>query len=173
MSVQNACQERDSVHPTSPVSEADISPFTEHDLDAVRGLFGEYASSLTVDLGFQSFDEEVAALPGGYAPPTGALLVARVGGEPVGCVALLRIDPETCELKRLFLRPAHRGGGSGLRLLEAAVAEARRLGYHRLRLDTIPEMQRAQALYERYGFREIAPYRSNPVAGARFLQLEL
>jgi putative acetyltransferase len=153
--------------------EADISPFTEDDLDAVRGLFGEYASSLTADLAFQSFDDEMAALPGGYAPPTGALLLARVGGEPIGCVALRRIDARTCELKRLFLRPAHRGSGTGLGLLEAAVAEARRLGYLRLRLDTIPEMARAQALYERYGFREIGPYRENPVAGARFLELEL
>ena len=158
---------------SSPVFETDISPFAEQDLEAVRRLFNEYAQSLSVDLAFQSFEDEVAALPGGYAPPTGALLVARVGGEPIGCVALRAIDAETCELKRLFVRPAHRGGGVGLRLLESAVAEARRLGYRRLRLDTIPEMGRAQELYERFGFRDIAAYTENPVAGARFLELEL
>jgi len=158
---------------SSPVFETDISPFAEQDLEAVRRLFNEYAQSLSVDLAFQSFEDEVAALPGGYAPPTGALLVARVDGEPIGCVALRAIDAETCELKRLFVRPAHRGGGVGLRLLESAVAEARRLGYRRLRLDTIPEMGRAQELYERFGFRDIAAYTENPVAGARFLELEL
>ena len=155
------------------MSEPDIRPFAERDLEAVHRLFHEYADSLSVDLAFQSFDDEVAALPGRYAPPTGALLVAWVDGAPIGCVALRAIDDEKCELKRLFVRPAHRGGGVGLRLLESAVAEARRLGYRRLRLDTIPEMGRAQELYERFGFRDIAAYTRNPVAGARFLELEI
>ena len=155
------------------MSKSDISPFAEEDLGSVHRLFREYAGSLSVDLGFQSFEDEIAGLPGRYAPPTGALLLARVDDRPIGCVALRAIDAETCELKRLFVRPAHRGGGVGLRLLESAVAEARRLGYRRLRLDTIPEMGRAQELYERFGFRDIAAYTKNPVPGARFLELEL
>ena len=173
MSVQNARQERHSRDLTTPVSRADISPFADQDVDAVRLLLVEYASSLSVDLAFQSFDDELAGLPGRYAPPGGALLIARVDGEPIGCVGLRPLDEETCELKRLFVRPAHRGDGTGLRLAEEAVAEARRLGYRRLRLDTIPGMERAQALYERIGFREIAPYTRNPVPGTRFLELAL
>jgi putative acetyltransferase len=173
VSVQNACQERQTPDLTKPVPSADISPFTDREVDAVRLLLVEYAASLSVDLTFQSFDDELAALPGRYAPPRGALLIARVDGEPIGCVGLRPLDEETCELKRLFVRLVHRGDGTGLRLLEEAVAEARRLGYLRLRLDTIPGMERAQALYERFGFREIAPYTENPVAGTRFLELEL
>jgi GNAT superfamily N-acetyltransferase len=173
VSVQNSCQERDSRVLTTPVSRADISPFADRDVDAVRMLLVEYAASLSINLAFQSFDDELAGLPGRYAPPGGALLVARLDGEPIGCVGLRPLDDEKCELKRLFVRPAHRGDGTGLRLLEEAVAEARRLGYRRLRLDTIPGMERAQALYERFGFREIAAYTQNPVAGTRFLELEL
>jgi GNAT superfamily N-acetyltransferase len=155
------------------VSRADISPYTDRDADAVRLLLVEYAASLSVDLAFQSFDDELAGLPGRYAPPGGALLIARVDDERIGCVGLRRLDEETCELKRLFVRPAHRGDGTGLRLVEEAVAEARRLAYRRLCLDTIPGMERAQALYERMGFREIEPYTRNPVPGTRFLELEL
>jgi putative acetyltransferase len=171
--VQNSCQERDSPDLTPPVSKADIRPFTDCDVETVRLLLLEYAASLSVDLAFQSFDDELSGLPGGYAPPGGALLIARVDGEPIGCVGVRPLDEETCELKRLFVRPGHRGDGTGLRLLEEAVGEARRLGYRRLRLDTIPGMERAQALYERFGFHEIAPYTQNPVAGTRFLELEL
>ena len=155
------------------MSDTVISPFAERDLEPVRRLFQEYADSLSVDLAFQSFDDEVAGLPGRYAPPTGALLVARVDEEQIGCVALRAIDIETCELKRLFVHPTRRGGGVGLLLLESAIAEARRLGYRHLRLDTIPGMERAQELYERFGFHDIPPYTTNPVAGARFLELEL
>ncbi len=155
------------------MSEEDISAFTERDTDAVRRLFAEYAASLPIDLGFQGFPAEVAGLPGRYAPPRGALLVARLDGEAVGCVAVRPIAAETCELKRLFVRPAHRGGGTGLRLLEEAVAAARRIGYRRMRLDTIPGMERAQAMYARFGFREIDAYTTNPIAGTRYLELEL
>lgn len=158
---------------SSPMSNADISAFTDRDAAAVRRLFADYAASLSVDLGFQSFDDEVAGLPGRYAPPQGVMLVARVNGEVVGCVGVRALDAETCELKRLFVTPAHRGGGTGLRLLEGAVSEARRLGYRRLRLDTIPGMERAQAMYERFGFRDIDAYTENPVAGTRFLELDL
>lgn len=173
MSVQNACQERGSPAVTAPASKADISPFAERDVDAVRLLFEEYAASLSIDLAFQSFDDELAGLPGRYTPPDGTLLVARVDGEPIGCVGLRSLDAETCELKRLFVRPSQRGGGTGRRLLEEAVAEARRLGYRRLRLDTVPGMERAQVLYERFGFHEIAAYTQNPIAGTRFLELDL
>jgi GNAT superfamily N-acetyltransferase len=173
MSVQNACQERDDRSVTSPVSEADISAFTERDTGAVQRLFVEYAESLEVDLGFQGFDEEVARLPGRYAPPRGALLVARVGGEPVGCVGIRSLEEDACELKRLFVRPAYRSGGTGRRLLEEAVAAARRIGYRTMRLDTIPGMERAQSIYARAGFCEIDAYTANPVAGTRYLELDL
>jgi GNAT superfamily N-acetyltransferase len=152
---------------------ADIAHFAAPDLDDVRRLFGEYAASLAFDLSFQAFDRELAELPGRYAPPTGALLVARVDDEPVGCVALRPLDGAICELKRLYVRPGHRSGGTGRRLVVAALAEAGRLGYRRVRLDTVPGMEQAQVLYERLGFQDIAPYTDNPIAGTRFLELVL
>jgi putative acetyltransferase len=139
------------------------------DLEDVRALLREYAASLPFALDFQDFDRELAELPGAYAPPHGALLLAR----GAGCVGLRPIDETTGELKRLYVRPSARGTGLGRRLAEAAVAEARKLGYARLRLDTTPGMDAAQSLYERLGFREITPYRPNPVPGARFLELTL
>lgn len=139
------------------------------DLDEVRTLFGEYAASLPFALDFQDFDRELAELPGAYAPPRGALLLAR----GAGCVGLRPIDETSCELKRLYVRPQARGAGLGRRLAEAAVTEARRLGYKQLRLDTVPGMDSAQSLYERLGFSEISAYRPNPIPGARFLELEL
>ncbi len=139
------------------------------DVEEVRELFHEYAASLSFALDFQDFDRELDELPGAYAAPHGALLLAR--GE--GCVGLRPIDETTCEMKRLYVRPSARGTGLGRRLAEAIVAEARRLGYSHMRLDTVPEMDTAQSLYARLGFREIAPYRPNPVPGARFLELEL
>ncbi|HEX4678043.1 MAG TPA: GNAT family N-acetyltransferase [Gaiellaceae bacterium] len=138
-------------------------------VDEVRELFHEYAASLSFALDFQDFDRELDELPGAYAPPRGALLLAR--GE--GCVALRPIDETTCEMKRLYVRPSVRGTGLGRCLAEAIVAEARTLGYSHMRLDTVPEMDAAQSLYARLGFREIPPYRPNPVPGARFLELEL
>jgi ribosomal protein S18 acetylase RimI-like enzyme len=143
------------------------------DVAAVRGLFLEYQKSLGVDLCFQDFDRELAGLPGDYAPPHGRLLVARGESEPVACVALRRLALGTCEMKRLYVRPAHRGLGLGRALAEAVIGEARRAGYERMRLDTLPSMAEAAALYERLGFQDIEPYYANPVPGARFLQLEL
>jgi putative acetyltransferase len=154
------------------------SPAIEHvasprDVEAVRGLFVEYQESLGVDLCFQGFDRELAELPGDYAPPAGCLLVAKVDGEAIACVALRRLDASTCEMKRLYVRPSHRGLGLGRALARAVISEARRIGYDRMRLDTLPSMTEAAALYERLGFRDIEPYYPNPVVGARFLQLEL
>lgn len=148
---------------------------TGDDVAAVRGLFVEYQAGLGVDLCFQGFDEELAGLPGDYAPPGGCLLVGRAGpdDEAVACVALRRLDRETCEMKRLYVQPSHRGSGLGRALAEAVISEARRIGYGRMRLDTLPMMTEAAALYHRLGFREIDPYTVNPVPGARFLQLEL
>jgi ribosomal protein S18 acetylase RimI-like enzyme len=142
-------------------------------IDVVRVLFREYAESLGFSLDFQDFESEVAALPGVYAPPRGALLVARVDGNPAGCVGVRPLDETTCEMKRLYVRQAYRGRGLGRRLAEAAIAAARRRGYRTMRLDTVPGMEAAQALYRELGFVEIAPYTANPIPGAVFLELRL
>jgi putative acetyltransferase len=143
------------------------------DVDAARELFVEYQASLGVDLCFQGFDRELAELPGDYAPPGGCLLLARADGDAIACVALRKLDAETCEMKRLYVQPSQRGLGLGRAMAEAAIAEARRIGYVRMRLDTLPTMTEAATLYEQLGFRDTEPYYPNPVAGARFLQLEL
>lgn len=153
------------------MSVADVSEREE--LEAVRTLFREYADSLGFPLDFQDFGRELEELPGAYAPPRGALLLARIGSEPAGCVALRPLDESTCEMKRLYVRPAHRAHGLGRLLAERVVAEARDRGYARMRLDTVPGMEKAQALYRALGFREIEPYRENPVPGAAFLELQL
>ncbi len=141
--------------------------------DDVRALLREYAASLPFALDFQDFDRELADLPGAYAPPGGALLVAHVDGRVAGCVALRPLVDDACEMKRLFVLPLARGTGLGRRLAAEIVDEARRLGYARMRLDTTPGMEKAQALYEELGFRETDAYTHNPVAGTRFLELEL
>jgi len=140
--------------------------------DDVRALLRAYAASLPFELDFQDFDRELAGLPGAYAPPRGALLVARIGGAVAGCVALRPLAGDSCEMKRLFVLPSARGTGLGRRLATAIVTEARRLGYARMRLDTTPGMETAQALYEELGFVETEPYTHNPVPGTRFLELE-
>lgn len=146
---------------------------TAEDLAHARALFEEYAASLDFSLCFQGFDAELATLPGRYAPPSGRLLLARVDGAVAGCVALRRIADGTCEMKRLFVRPAFLGTGCGRALAEAIVAEARGAGYAAMRLDTIPKMRPAIALYESLGFRDIPPYTENPIDGARYLELRL
>jgi len=155
------------------VTNAHIVPARADDIPTVRNLLREYADALDFSLDFQDFARELASLPGDYAPPHGALLVAWVDGTVAGCVGLRRLDAGTCEMKRLYVPVAWRGRGLGAALAEAVVAHARLLGYRRMRLDTVPGMEAAQALYGRIGFREIPPYRRNPVPGARFLELDL
>ena len=160
----------------APGKSAMLAIIEAHDgkgLATVRRLFQEYASSLGISLDFQDFDEELAALPGDYRPPAGRLLLAQWAGEPAGCVALRRSEGLICEMKRLYTRPSFRRLGIGRALCEAVIGAARRGGYERMRLDTLPSMEAAKALYLSFGFREIPPYRYNPIEGAMFLELEL
>jgi ribosomal protein S18 acetylase RimI-like enzyme len=151
-----------------------VEATTPEQIEQVRALFLEYAESLGFSLCFQSFDKELAELPGDYAPPSGRLLLAKSQGEVVGCVALHKLDDETCEMKRLYLRPESRGSGAGRLLAERVIAQARSIGYRRMRLDTVAgTMDAAISLYRRLGFREIAPYRANPIPGALYMELTL
>ena len=137
--------------------------------DSLRALFREYFAWLGEDGWIDGFEEELAALPGGYE----ALLVARVDGETAGCVALKRLPDGACELKRLYVRPAARGSGTGRALAEAAVERARELGYATMRLDTLPMMNAARKLYLSLGFRPIERYNDNPIPGVLFFELAL
>lgn len=143
------------------------------DLPVVGELFDEYAASLDVDLGFQDFAAERAALPGRYVAPHGGLWLAVDGDAVVGCVALRPLEPGTSEIKRLYLRPSARGTGLGRRLAEAAIARATSAGHARIRLDTLPTMTSAIALYRALGFVEVPAYNDNPVPGALFLERRL
>ncbi|HSH68801.1 MAG TPA: GNAT family N-acetyltransferase [Deferrisomatales bacterium] len=144
------------------------------EIEAIRALFQEYAAGLGLDLGFQDFAGELASLPGEYAPPRGALLLAVDGPAVLGCVGLRPFAwPDLAELKRLYVRPEGRGRQLGRRLSEAALGIARGIGYRRVRLDTLSTMAAARHLYAALGFREIGAYRFNPVPGARYLELDL
>lgn len=143
------------------------------DIGIIRGLFREYQSSLEIDLCFQNFEGELASLPGKYAPPDGRLYLAWEGDQGVGCAGLRKIAEGICELKRLYVQPSHRGRGIGRQIALEALKDAHQIGYGRVRLDTLPSMGRAQELYRNLGFKPIAPYTNNPVAGAVFLELEL
>ena len=144
-------------------------------IEQARLLFEEYAVSLGIDLGFQNFDEELARLPNGYASPDGCLLIAFCENQAAaaGCVALRKLEDGICVMKRLYVRAQYRKRGIGKLLAEAVIEEARKLGYKRMRLDTLPSMKRAQALYKSLGFKEIAPYCFNPIAGTVFMELQL
>ncbi len=142
---------------------------------AARALILEYQASLGLDLAYQHFADEIAGLATMYGPPHGALILATFDGAPAGCVGV-RPFPEVagcCEMKRLYVAPFARGHGLGTQLAEQSMAAARALGYTRMRLDTLPSMQDAQALYERLGFQDIPAYRHSPVPGTRYLEAAL
>ena len=143
-------------------------------IEEAKSLFREYEAWLGMSLCFQSFEEEVAGLPGKYAPPKGRLYVAYVDGEPVGCIALREIGPGVCEMKRLFLCESARGLGLGVRLIEQVIADARGIGYAKMRLDTYPpKMGKAVSLYEANGFHEIPAYYDNPHDGVLYMEKTL
>jgi ribosomal protein S18 acetylase RimI-like enzyme len=158
--------ERSTAEPAFRIAPA----ATPADLDAARGLFRAYAASLPVDLDYQDFPTELATLPGKYGPPAGALLLARDRtGTAIGCVGLRRLDDGVGEMKRLYVDPIARGSGLGQALMEAVLAEAVRLGYREIRLDTLPTMTAAIAMYRRAGFEPVAPYYDTAPAGTLFL----
>ena len=160
---------------TDPRHTAEIRPAGPDQMAAVHGLFLAYAESLGFSLCFQGFDEELATLPGKYAPPCGGLWLAWTGQTPVGVVGLRPLDkPGAAELKRLYVRPEGRGHGLGQRLTEIALAHARATGYRAVCLDTIGgQMQTAIALYKSFGFRPIPPYYDSPIEGVEYYQLDL
>jgi putative acetyltransferase len=143
------------------------------EIQQVRQLFLEYAGSLGFDLDFQDFTNELSGLPGDYTPPKGRLLLGVKDGRVAGCVAMRKVSGQTCEMKRLYVRPEFRGQGIGRRFALAIIGEARKSGYKQMRLDTVPSMKEATFLYRSLGFKEIEPYRYNPVRGALFMELSL
>ena len=153
------------------------TPHSAADLAQVREVFREYAASLAIDLCFQGFDQELATLPGAYAAPAGALLMAHVNQQLAGCCALRPLEavdyPNACEMKRLYVRDAFRGLGLGRQLVEAALDAARTAGYSAVLLDTLDDMEAARALYKDLGFAEVPPYYHNPIAGAHYLKADL
>ena len=143
------------------------------DLEVLRTLFREYVLGLGENLDFQGFEQELATLPGKYAQPAGQMLLARMGDEAMGCVALRPLEGGDCEMKRLYVRPSARGLNLGRQLADAICQSAREAGYRRICLGTLERLQAALALYQRMGFREIAPYNDNRLPGVMFLALDL
>ncbi|MEM2839495.1 MAG: GNAT family N-acetyltransferase [Thermoplasmata archaeon] len=143
------------------------------EIEEIRKLFLEYAKSLDFDLCFQDFDRELRELPGEYAEPHGRLILAKYDGKCVGCVGLRKLQADICEMKRLYVKPGYRGRGIGKELARRIIAEARAIGYRKMRLDTISDMIEAIALYKSLGFNEIGPYRPNPIEGAKYFELRL
>lgn len=150
-----------------------LRPASPAEWEQVRGLFREYWASFNFSPCFQGFEAELSALPGAYAPPGGALVMALVEGEPAGCAALRPFEEGRCEAKRLYVRPQYRGMGLGRALLVWVIEEARTLGYSELVGDTVPQMQTALAMYDRSGFERTAPYSASPTPGAIYLRLKL
>jgi ribosomal protein S18 acetylase RimI-like enzyme len=147
---------------------------TTSEIDAARDLFREYERWLGLDLCFQGFEEELSALPGKYAPPNGRLFLAYADDKLAGCVALRKLEPGTCEMKRLFVRDHFRGLRIGVLLIEKLIRTAREIGYEKMKLDTYPaKMGRAVDLYRRYGFKEIPAYYDNPYDGVLFMEMSL
>ena len=142
-------------------------------LEVVKQLFLEYTQSLNIDLSFQNFEEEYEALPGKYGPPDGALILALVDGKGAGCVALHKISENICEMKRLYVRDQYRGLGIGKRLVNIIIEYASKMNYQYIRLDTLPTMKKAQALYSSLGFYDIDPYVYNPIEGTRYMELKI
>jgi len=146
---------------------------SDRDIEQVRTLFGEYADTLDFDLDFQDFEEELTNFPGDYVRPMGCLLLALYKGQPTGCVGLRKLSERICEMKRLYVREQFRGLGLGRALAEAVIKEAQKIGYNYMRLDTVPSMEVARALYSSLGFKQTRPYRYNPIEGAVFMELRL
>jgi len=145
----------------------------DEDFEIAKKLFVEYSASLDFDLDFQDFEEELANFPGDYVRPTGCLLLAIYKGQSAGCVGLRMLSDGVCEMKRLYVREQFRGLGFGRALAEAVIEEARKIGYNYMRLDTVPSMDVARALYVSLGFKQTSPYRYNPIEGAVFMELRL
>ena len=154
-----------------------LTPTLAQEMAPVRELFEEYAQSLSVDLAFQGFEEELAQLPGRYGPPRGCIVLAYIEGRAAGCCALAALDncdyPNAAEMKRLFVRKAFRGFGLGRLLTEAILTHAQRMGYSAVLLDTLDDMETARALYADVGFVEIPPYYHNPIPGAHYLKVDI
>ncbi len=154
-----------------------IAAHAPHHIEAARLIFQEYAATLAIDLCFQQFDQELSALPGDYAAPSGALLLAMVGDEVGGCCAMRPLTDvdyaNACEMKRLYVRPAFRGRHLGRLLAEQILDAARQAGYDCILLDTLSDMEAARTLYEDLGFQEVPPYYHNPIAGAHYLKAQL
>lgn len=162
-----------SPHSTPP-PQIEIRPVsTPAEMEDVRQLFLAYVQSLDTDLSFQNFQEELASLPGKYAPPKGALYLALVEGKAAGCIALRPMEEKICEMKRLYIYPEYRHLGLGKLLVMKIIAEGQKLGYSAVRLDTLTSMTAALALYRAQGFREIPPYTFNPLDGATYMERRL
>lgn len=151
------------------IHEATALPFISH----VRAIFREYQQSLGIDLCFQDFEQELALLPGKYAPPQGRIYLATVEEEVAGCIALRPFEGSRCEMKRLYVRSAFRGHDLGRKLADTIITDARAIGYKEMLLDTLASMTSAQKLYRSLGFTEIPPYCYNPIEGTSYMRLEL
>jgi len=146
---------------------------TKDQVSIIRELFIEYATSLGFSLCFQNFDKELAELPGDYSLPLGRLILALDENKPIGCIALRKLDEGICEMKRLYVKPSARGKGLGKLLVKTVIDEAIKIGYKKMRLDTVPQMKEAIDLYRSIGFYEIESYRENPIEGALYMEMKL